>query len=685
MKFFLYARKSTDDEERQMLSIEAQLAELREYAANEGLTVVREFVESHTAKEPGRPIFNDMMSRMENGEAAGLLSWHPDRLARNWADGGHVINLLDSGKLTALRFPSFWFEDTPQGKFVLSIAFSQSKYYSDALSVNVRRGMRQKLRRGEFPGKPPVGYLNEPRLRSIIVDPHKAELVRRMFEAYATGQYTFDALHELVNCWGLTSHKEKPLARSMLPRLLAHPFYIGLFKFAGETHEGSHPPIVSKALFDEVQNVMARRGHPHRPRREPLPYLGFIQCGECGAAITGERQKGHHYYRCTRKLGPCSQKRFIRGEALTDELRAVTARIAIPAEPGSLMLLELDKWRKTESDCRAERLADEKTRLGKTESRLARLLDVYIDGTVEQTDYAHKKEELLQEKTGIRERIRRIEKEGSAWLEPMENFLNAAILAETTALSGTEQELRDFHRRIGSNLFLIEPTHRENAAQRRTRTSKERAHPQAHKSPATSSRRGGFAARDSIAPDSDSPCPPMRKAGSSSAESSAEKSKLASPAVTSNAAQVKSMAADTSAASVKSLSPVAESHESATAEFSVSAELRRDKPVRKSSSRWADRPVPVLQVEFPNPWRILANSPKNLKWSGRGDLNSRPFDPQSNALPGCATPRRPKTVLPSLRTIEGRYQDAVPRSSRPARREAARSTRLRGDLDVSRT
>jgi DNA invertase Pin-like site-specific DNA recombinase len=347
MKFFLYARKSTDDEERQMLSIEAQLAELREYASNEGVTVTREFVESRTAKTPGRPIFNDMLERIENGEASGLLAWHPDRLARNWADGGHIVNLLDTGKLAALRFPTFWFEDTPQGKFVLSIAFSQSKYYSDALSQNVQRGMRQKLRRGEFPGKPPVGYLNEPRLRTIIVEPGKAELVRRMFEAYATGSYTFDDLHELVVGWGLTSHREKPIARSMLPQLLANPFYIGLFRFAGETHEGSHQPIVSKALFDEVQNVMARRGRPHKPRRNPLPYLGFIQCGECGASITGERQKGHHYYRCTRKLGPCSQKRFIREEALTDELRAITASVSVPAERGADMLAQVREWRQS--------------------------------------------------------------------------------------------------------------------------------------------------------------------------------------------------------------------------------------------------------------------------------------------------------------------------------------------------
>ncbi len=627
MKFFLYARKSTDDEERQMLSIEAQLAELREYASNEGVTVTREFVESRTAKTPGRPIFNDMLERIENGEASGLLAWHPDRLARNWADGGHIVNLLDTGKLAALRFPTFWFEDTPQGKFVLSIAFSQSKYYSDALSQNVQRGMRQKLRRGEFPGKPPVGYLNEPRLRTIIVEPGKAELVRRMFEAYATGGYTFDELHDLVVGWGLTSHREQPIARSMLPQLLANPFYIGLFRFAGETHEGAHQPIVSKALFDEVQNVMARRGRPHKPRRNPLPYLGFIQCGECGASITGERQKGHHYYRCTRKLGPCSQKRFIREEALTDELRAITASASIPAEHGAGMLAQVREWRQTESDCRASELAEERTRLGKAESRLSRLLDVYLEGDIEQADYSRKKGELLHEKAGIRERVRRIEREGSAWLEPLEAFLNDAILAETTAFSGTEEELRGFHRRIGSNLSLIEPIRPESAAERRARASKERA-------ARSASRRGGFAARDSIRSDSDSPSPAMRKAGSLAADDSAALSQVASVAVTSTAA-------DVSAASGKSLSPVAESHDSATPEIAV----------KRSSSRWADRPVPVLRVVFPEPWSIIAAArpvaatgakcPGNhadgvtsMKWSGRLDLNQRHPAPKAGALPG---------------------------------------------------
>jgi DNA invertase Pin-like site-specific DNA recombinase len=160
-KYFLYARKSTDEPDRQILSIEAQITELKEFAERENLNIVKEFVELQTAKIPGRPIFNEMIKRIESGEANGILAWHPDRLARNSIDGGKIIYLIDTGKIISLKFPTFWFDPTPQGKFMLSIAFGQSKYYIDNLSENVKRGLRQKVRRGEQSGVAPTGYLNE--------------------------------------------------------------------------------------------------------------------------------------------------------------------------------------------------------------------------------------------------------------------------------------------------------------------------------------------------------------------------------------------------------------------------------------------------------------------------------------------------------------------------------------------
>jgi DNA invertase Pin-like site-specific DNA recombinase len=186
MKYFLYARKSTDEDDRQVLSIEAQLTELREFAKKENLEVVEEFIESKTAKVPGRSVFNKMIEKIELGGPFGIAAWHPDRLARNSIDGGKIIYLVDTGKIATMKFPTFWFDATPQGKFMLNIAFGQSKYYIDNLSENIKRGIRQKLRRGELPSLAPVGYLNELRHHTIVKDPDRWKAVRALFEAYAT-------------------------------------------------------------------------------------------------------------------------------------------------------------------------------------------------------------------------------------------------------------------------------------------------------------------------------------------------------------------------------------------------------------------------------------------------------------------------------------------------------------------
>ena len=140
-KYILQARKSTDTEDKQVLSIDAQLAELRRFAKDNQLVVIDELIEKRTAEMPGRPIFNSMIKRIENGETNGILAWHPDRLARNSVDGDQIIYLLDQTSLNYLRFPIFQFENTSQGKFMLSIMFGQSKYYVDNLSENSKRGL----------------------------------------------------------------------------------------------------------------------------------------------------------------------------------------------------------------------------------------------------------------------------------------------------------------------------------------------------------------------------------------------------------------------------------------------------------------------------------------------------------------------------------------------------------------
>ena len=169
----------------------------------------------------------------------------PDRLARNSIDGGQIIYSIDIGKIVSLRFPTFWFEPTPQGLFMLQVAFGQSKYYSDNLSENVKRGIRQKLRRGEWPGLAPFGYVNNPKTRTIEPEPTKSRCVAKAFEEFSQGRHTLESLGQRLSFWGVVSKTGKPICKATLQRMLTNKVYLGIIVHNGESYEGGFPAIVS--------------------------------------------------------------------------------------------------------------------------------------------------------------------------------------------------------------------------------------------------------------------------------------------------------------------------------------------------------------------------------------------------------------------------------------------------------
>ncbi len=235
MKYIGYCRKSTDESDRQILSIESQIAELKEFADRQNVEILDFVTESRTAKSPGRPLFANVLKRIESGEAQGIISWHPDRLARNSIDGGKIIYLLDTGKLVDLKFPSFWFENSPQGKFVLNIAFGQSKYYVDNLSENVKRGQRQQLRKGVLPARSPKGYVYNDLEAKHEIDPIKSKVLKKAFENYADGASQTE-IAKFLFVHGIEKRHGGVLTLTTIERVLTDRFYIGLFKFNGETY-----------------------------------------------------------------------------------------------------------------------------------------------------------------------------------------------------------------------------------------------------------------------------------------------------------------------------------------------------------------------------------------------------------------------------------------------------------------
>src|SRR3989344_2437742 len=233
-KYFLYARKSTEDDDKQVMSIPAQLVELREFASRENLEILEEFQESKSAKKPGREKFGEMMMRIEKMDGVGILAWHPDRLARNSIDGGRIIYAVDTSKIVSLRFPTFWFEPTPQGLFMLQVAFGQSKYYSDNLKQNVERGFRQKLRRGEWLTHAPFGYVNNTVTHKIEPDPVKSKIIVRAYEEYVKGSHTLVSLSQFLADHGVTQKSGMPLVKASVQRMLSNRAYLGLVKHHGE-------------------------------------------------------------------------------------------------------------------------------------------------------------------------------------------------------------------------------------------------------------------------------------------------------------------------------------------------------------------------------------------------------------------------------------------------------------------
>ena len=454
MKYILYARKSTEEDDRQVLSIEAQLVELQEYAAKEKLEIVASFQEAKTAKEPGRIKFAEMLAILESGKANGIISWHPDRLARNSVDGGKIIHFVDRGLIKSLKFPTFWFEPTPQGLFMLNIAFGQSKYFVDNLRENVKRGLRQKIRNGVWPGWAPVGYLNNPKTRGVDIDEVKAPKVKKLFEMYATGSQTLLSLANWCEQKNLRGNLGKKIAISNVQKILTNPFYIGLMRWKREIFEGQHEPLIAKKLFDKCQEVMSKRGKVQEVRKHNFAFLGLLKCASCGCSITAEKQKGHNYYRCTKKKGPCQEKHYLREETLAEQIKTFLQKVSLSSQDTEKVLAALDSEQdKAREDAQSE-VSVLKEKLSQVEAKLQKLLDIYVADALSTEEYAAKKQSLLSQKVSLNEKIIDFEQKGLSWLEPARAFVKSLNQATNLLSTDNLSELPTFLKNIGSNHIL---------------------------------------------------------------------------------------------------------------------------------------------------------------------------------------------------------------------------------------
>lgn len=472
IKYFVYARKSEAAEDRQALSIPAQLSTSEEAAKKFSLNSIHIFKESMSAKSPGRPIFNEMITRIENGEAQGIICWKLDRLARNPIDGGRINWLLQQGIIKHIKTPE---RDYYPGDNVLlmNMEFGVANQFIIDLRRNTIRGLMQKVKMGWLPGAKP-GYLpdklSEQGDKKLLPDTARLPLIKKAFELILTQKYTVaQVLDKMNNEWGYLTPKTKrqggrPMAESTIYRILADPFYFGKFQYRGEWYKGAHETIITEDDFWRVQEILGRKGKS-RPKTHNFAFTGLIRCGECGSMITAEekfkKQKNgnaHHYtyYRCGKGKNvcpKCSQK-TLEIKELEKQVDAYLEKIQIPEDFKNWAIKWLNNLNDGEIKEREIIRATQQKAYDNVEKKLDSLLSMRISELINDAEYTERKNKLLQEREKMAEQLKNYESRADNWRENVEKTFEFSCYARHWFKNGDLDTKKTILISLGSGFIL---------------------------------------------------------------------------------------------------------------------------------------------------------------------------------------------------------------------------------------
>lgn len=471
-RYILYARKSTESDDRQVLSIESQINELKALAARDGLEIVAVLQESRSAKGLGRPVFAEMHERITRGQANGILCWKLDRLARNFIDGGSVIDALQRGVIAHIR--TFERNYYPEDNVLLmAIELGMANQYSRDLAVNVSRGLRTKAQMGWYPVQPPLGYLNtrtnQKGSNTILNDPDRFGMVRKLWDMMLTGAYTATDLWRAANNqWGLTTRRGAKMSRSNIYALFTNPFYYGEFEWprrSGNWFNGAHEPMITREEYDKVQFLLGRKGCP-RPKNHVFAFVGTMRCGECGMAITAEektknQQNGnvhrYTYYHCTKKGVPCTQG-SIRDSKLMDQITKCLNSINMPEEFHEWGMKWLERENTREVDIRETARSAQQKAYDEAVRMLDRYGDMRAREELSEEEYREKKTQWLKEKGRCFSLLNDTDGRVTRWANNMESAFDFVTRAKEEFENGTLEKRRRIFLALGSNLTLKDKT-----------------------------------------------------------------------------------------------------------------------------------------------------------------------------------------------------------------------------------
>ncbi len=467
IKYFLYARKSSESEDRQVQSIESQVNRLKQIARDLNLDIRQIYTEAKSAKKPGnRPLFDEMIERIERGEADGVLCWQINRLSRNPIDSGKLQWLLQQGILKSIR--TIDRENLPDDNALLfSIESGIANQYIIELKKNTKRGVDSKLEKGWLPNLAPLGYLNDKEEKTIIKDPERFNLVRKMWDIMLTGNSTPPKILEVANKeWGFRTRRFKriggnELSRSGIYKIFTNQFYAGIIRYDDRQYEGKHDPMITLEEYDRVQILLGRKGKP-RPKKHTFAFTGFIRCGECGCLITAETKKKllqsgeireHIYYHCTRrkKTVNCSQRKVIREEDLSLQIEKELEKYTILPEFRDWALEVLNQSNDREIQDRSSIYEMRHQTLVETQKQLDNLTKMRYKDLIDDETFIRERNGLQSKISRLKEELRETEARAERWLELTEKTFNFATYARKAFLLGDLQTRKEILMALGQN------------------------------------------------------------------------------------------------------------------------------------------------------------------------------------------------------------------------------------------
>jgi DNA invertase Pin-like site-specific DNA recombinase len=465
-----YLRKSTDDKEKQVLSLGSQRDVLDRLKKAHSLHIVETIEEKMSAKRPGRPGFNQLIKHIKNGKVDGIVTWAPHRLSRNSVDIGEIINLFDTGHLKEIVTDSHTYRNNPMDIFMLGFHCLQAKFENDNKALDVKGGMERCAKLGIYPGCPPLGYLPDKGgikgARKRDIDPINFPLIRRMWDLLLTEAYTpYQILNKAIEEWGLRTRSGKKPSKSTTYKIFHNPFYYGEFEYpkkSGLWHKGVHKPMITKSEFDQVQRMMKRTDNA-RPIKNYYAFGGCaLHCGECGCAITGmaktKRQKNgniHHYlyYGCTKRRGACSQMP-ITEKALLDNVENILNEIQIPESVHEFIVA----WIQRESEKQPDNL-DVQTNANKKayeqiQRKIDGLIDMRISNLITDIEFQERRIEMDKEKNRLAQLIQDGTGNIVSWVDTAQEIFKFAESAAKSFKNGSPEHQRAILLTLGRNLSI---------------------------------------------------------------------------------------------------------------------------------------------------------------------------------------------------------------------------------------